>query len=104
MGTLQDILLLIIGILAINSETKYVKKRDVSEKIRELTGRNSQSFNVIISTSYKELYKKELISIRGNFVALNKTGLVKARDIKKKIDTLYGKTDWSNIRAFYEKK
>ena len=103
MERLQKIIVLCIGIMAKKKETKYINKRVVTAQIKELARRNTQSFSVMISTSYKSLFKKELISLRGNYVALNKSGLALAKQIRQEIVDKYDGIDWDIIRRFYEK-
>ena len=102
MEKLQKIIVLCTGIMAKKEETKYVSKRAVTKQIKNLMSRHTQSFSVMISTSYKSLFKKELISLRGNVVALNITGLSLAKEIRQQIIDKYGDIDWETIRRFYE--
>lgn len=104
MTKLQNLVMLCIGVLSKRNETKYINKRLVTEKIKILLDRDTQSFSVIISNVYKSLFKKELISLRGNFVALNKTGLKQAKDIRKQIINDYGVTNWETMKRYYEEK
>ena len=104
MEKLQKIVVLCVGVMAKKEETKYVNKRDVTKQIKKLANRHTQSFSVMISTSYKSLFKLELISLRGNVVALNKTGLALAKEIRQQVVDKYGSIDWSIIGRFYEEK
>ena len=79
-----------------------MNKRAVTEQIKKMTDRRTQSFCVMISSTYKSLFKLEMISLRGNSVALNKSGLVLAKEIRKGIVYMYGGINWTIIRRFYE--
>ena len=104
MRKLQRTIVLCIGLMAKKEETKYIRKRDVTEKIKKLLDRETQSFSVIISNCYKSLFKKDMISLRGNYIALNKSGLKVAKETRQQIVDKYGGIDWNIIKSYYYEK